>query len=116
MAQLLDHEGAELVDLIKIVYPVQQTENLLAQLTVHRQSLSMPGDLRLLAGENEVPPKGYFSLLDRPQPEGAKGLTADTVPRIVGQVLVYGKQTDREARAELIANRRNLDASRAALA
>ena len=75
----------------------------------------MPGDLRMLAGENEVPPKGYFSLLDRPQPESAKGLTADTVPRIVGQVLVYGKQTDREARAELIANRRNLAASRAAL-
>ena len=115
MAQLLDHEAAELVDLIKVVYPIHETENLLAQLTVHRQSLSMPGDLRLLAGENEVPPRGYFSLLDRPQPESASGLTVDTVPRIVGQVLVYGKQTDREARAELIANRRNVAASRAAL-
>ena len=115
MAQLLDHEAAELVDLIKVVYPIHETENLLAQLTVNRQSLAMPGDLRMLAGENEVPPKGYFSLLDRPQPENASGLTADTVPRIVGQVLVYGKQTDREARAELITNRRNLAASRAAL-
>ena len=115
MAQLLDHDAAELVDLIKVVYPIHETENLLAQLTVHRQSLSMPGDLRLLAGENEVPPKGYFSLLDRPQPESASGLTVETVPRIVGQVLVYGKQTDREARAELIVNRRNLAASRAAL-
>jgi hypothetical protein len=116
MAQLLDTEGAEPTELIKLVYPILQTENLLAQLTVHRQSLPMPGDLRMLAGENEVPPKGYFSLLDRPQPESAKGLTVDTIPRIVGQVLIYGKQTDREARAELIANRRNLAASRTALA
>ncbi|HEX4147213.1 MAG TPA: hypothetical protein VHY91_27195 [Pirellulales bacterium] len=116
MAQLLDPDGAEPADVIKVVYPIRETENLLAQLTVHRQSLSMPGDLRLLAAENEVPPKGYFSLLDRPQPDSAKGLTVDTVPRIVGQVLVYGKQTDREARAELIANRRNLAGSQAALA
>ena len=95
----------------------QQTEDLLAQLTVHRQSLAIPGDLRMLAGENQPPPKGYFSLLDRPQPENRhRACRSDTVPRIIGQVLVYGKQTDREARAELIASRKNLGQARAALA
>ena len=116
MAQLLDREAAELSDLVKVNYPVEHTDDLLAQLTVHRQSLAIPGDLRILAGENQPPPKGYFSLLDRPQPDSAQGLSADAVPRIISQVLVFGKQTDREARVELIASRKNLAKAREALA
>jgi hypothetical protein len=115
MAQLLDPDAVDSVELIKASYSVHQTEDLLAQLTVHRQALAIPGDLRLLAGENQPPPKGYFSLLDRPQSASAQGLTAESVPRIVSQVLVYGKQTDREARVELISNRKNLAAGRATL-
>ncbi len=115
MAQLLDPESAELTELLKVVYPVTETENLLAQLTTNRQSLAIPGDLRSLAGENQPPPKGYFSLLDRPQPESAKDLQVDAIPRIIGQVLVFGRQTDREARAELITTEKNMAPARAAL-
>ncbi|HTU24439.1 MAG TPA: hypothetical protein VMF30_03505 [Pirellulales bacterium] len=115
LAQLLDPGSAESGEVVKVSYPIEQIDTLMAQLSVNRQALPMPGDLRMLVPESEVPPKGYFSLLDRARPDSAQGLAVDAVPRIVGQVLVFGKQTDREARAELIANRRNLSASRAAL-
>ena len=41
-------------------------------------------------------------LLDRPLVESAEGLTFEAIPRFLGQVMLFGKQTDREARLELV--------------
>ena len=41
-------------------------------------------------------------LLDRPMPESAEGLSLETVPRLLGQALLFGRQTDREARLEVM--------------
>jgi tetratricopeptide (TPR) repeat protein len=43
------------------------------------------------------PPRNGFVVLDRPQPKGL-ALTAENTPTVVGTVVFYGKQTDREAR------------------
>ncbi len=40
-------------------------------------------------------------LLDRPMPESAEGLSIENMPRLLGQALLFGRQTDREARLEL---------------
>ncbi len=114
-AQLLDPESSTLVDIVRQVYPIGDIEALLVQLGSHPRALRMPGDLLAMAAEESPPPKGYFSLLDRPKPAAGVGLTLEAIPLILGQVLIFGKQTDREARVELVAVRPELDACRQVL-
>lgn len=47
------------------------------------------------------PPKAAYALLDRPMPESAEGLSVEAMPRLLGQALLFGRQTDREARWEV---------------
>lgn len=53
--------------------------------------------------ETEPPPRGAFGILDRP---GLKQVTDQTghaeIPCVQGQVLLFGRQTDREARLETL--------------
>ena len=109
-AQLLDREAVELVDVVRQSFAIREFDTLLTRFAGHRQALRVPVDLTSLAGENEPPPKGYYSLLDRPRPEAGGGLTADTIPSLLGQVLIFGKQTDRDARLDLVASRSDLAA------
>lgn len=62
-----------------------------------------PGDER---EDSQPPPRGAWALLDRP---ALREVTADLqhsdVPCVLAQILVFGRQTDREARLEVIVNR-----------
>jgi len=60
----------------------------------------MPVDLSELSAEGEPPPKAAFWLLDRPVPESGIELTVDAVPNVLGEMYVFGKRTDRDARLE----------------
>ena len=108
LAQLLDVESADLVDLVTLEYGVSDVEACLARLTANRRSPQMPIDLAKLGTPDEPPPKGAWWLVDRDIPASGKDLAFDQVPQIVGHVFLFGKQTDREARLELIAYRTEL--------
>ena len=43
-------------------------------------------------------PRHCFYLLDRDQLDSSDGASAFDVPIVVGEMLLYGKQTDRDAR------------------
>jgi hypothetical protein len=62
----------------------------------------MPFDLNQMAGESQPAPKGAYFVLDRPVPPSAANMTRDLAPRIVGQALLFSRETDRDARLELI--------------
>ena len=47
-------------------------------------------------------PRAGFLALDKPKLRSAEELSMDTVPFSLGEVLLYGKQTDRSARVELV--------------
>jgi hypothetical protein len=49
---------------------------------------------------NEPPPTAAFLLLDREIPASAANLSRDNVPKVLGEVMLYGKETDRAARVE----------------
>jgi hypothetical protein len=49
------------------------------------------------------PPREAFSLLDRDRVASCQGLTAIDMPRVIGELLVFGKETDRPARLVLVA-------------
>ena len=61
--------------------------------------------MRQLAKEDQPPPKDAFWLLDRPTPATGVGIKPEEIPRVVGRLFLFGKQTDREARLELVTHR-----------
>lgn len=59
-------------------------------------------DLSQIAEEDQPPPKAVFYLLTQePKEELAKPLVRGDLPIVLGDVLVYGRQTDRPARLEV---------------
>ena len=117
VAQAIDKDSVDLVDVLTLRYPVRDFEQLQARLFVHPLTPRLPFDLSRLATEDQPAPKSGFFLLDRPTPASGANLAAADAPRIVGQALVYGKQTDRDARLEVVTYRtEELEATRATLA
>lgn len=47
-------------------------------------------------------PRSNYLVLDKPRVNRAEDLSLDTVARVVGEIILYGKQTDRSARIEVI--------------
>ena len=115
LAQLLDADTTDLVDLVTVEYGVKDVEACHARLTADPRSPRMNLDLARFAGDDEPPPKDAWWLVDRTIPESGKDLTIDQVPSIVGHAFLFGKQTDRDARLELIAYRTDLPAAQAAI-
>jgi hypothetical protein len=88
----------DVMDVVDLEYPVSDAEALnLALLSSPRASL-IRADLSSLVEEGEPPPKSAFHLFDRPLPESGQPQTADNVPNLQTQLLLWGKQTDRQAR------------------
>ena len=112
LAQLLDTDHVERVDVLTIPYGIGDFEPLLARLAANARSLPMPIDLARMGSEEEPPPKGAYWLLDRGVPESGQQITLDEIPRMVGQAFLFGKQTDRAARLELVAYRTELTQAR----
>ncbi len=116
LAQLLDPATTTAgIDLLSITYPILDIEALNARLT-DRRLAAMPVNTSSWTERNEAPPHSSFVLLDRPAPRSGAGIKRDEVPTVLGHVLVFGRQTDREARLEVSVARPNLAATRAALA
>lgn len=61
--------------------------------------LPSPFDPQEYVDAGLTPPLALFALLDRPPGENADGLTFTEVSQALGEIELYGKQTDREARA-----------------
>jgi len=115
IAQSLDTEAVDLVDVLSVEYGVTNIEVLQARLAASPRALQMPIDLARMGSEDQPPPKGAYWLLSAAVPESGRDLSIEAVPRVVGQAFLYGKQTDREARLELTSYRTQLDDARAAI-
>lgn len=104
MAQLLDREGSEgIVRSIDGVFPVVQEEELERRLASDRQfeRVEFPRGEFMEAGQPA--PRAIYQILDRPRAATGVGIHRGDIPRVLGQALLYGKQTDRAGRLELSA-------------
>jgi len=101
LAQLLD-PAAEVdeLDSMVVVYTVSDTEKLMELCLSYKRVSKMPVDLSELSAEGEPPPKAAFWLLDRPVPESGLELARDAIPNVLGEMYIFGKRTDRDARLE----------------
>jgi predicted Zn-dependent protease len=101
VAQLFEEtERGDWVEAILVTRPVHDIEQVLARLTANPRSLGMQVPSRE-SEEDDPPPKAAYALLDRAAEELGDDIQVDQVPRILGQVFVFGRQTDREARLEV---------------
>ena len=72
-------------------------------MTAHARVVALPADMatQMRTSEDEVPPKAVFQIIDRDKPESLDELPpVEEVPEAIATVLLFGKQTDRDARIE----------------
>ncbi len=117
LAQMLDPVAeVDEIDSVTINYTISDMDRLMELCLSDQRVSRMPVDLKELSGEGEPPPKAAFWLLDRPVPASASDLTRDAIPNVLGEMYVFGKQTDRDARIEYTVLRDDgFDAAKAAV-
>lgn len=101
-AQLLAEQDEQMVDQVLHVYPVDDSSRMMERLLSEKQVLPMSADEDQPSEEDSPPPKGKFLLLDRDQPPSGKELQLHEIPNILGELYLYGRETDREARLEFV--------------
>lgn len=93
----------DMVPEMTVTYVVKDTSQLREQFLSNKRLQSVPVPRPVEEpSPNEPPPLAAYLLLDRPVPPTAQNLSRDTVPRLLGSLLLYGKETDRPARLEFV--------------
>lgn len=115
LAQTLDQRSsADEVDLVRAVFDVSDLDRLLEALAASPRALAAPAPPRVEG--DEPPPRAMFAVLDRDDVKSGPDIPMADVPLMLGRLMIFGKQTDREARVELIAYRgEELDGAAAVL-
>jgi len=90
------------VDVLRWEWPVRDADRLQELLLSDRRILPTPIDLSAWPVGQSPPPRLAGALLDRPALRGDEPLTRDTIPRMEGQLLLFGRETDRAARLEVM--------------
>lgn len=99
-ARIIDMRNDETIDIVNVSFPLSETERVMERLLSNRRFIATPRVQEEWDLEEGPPPKGAFVLLDRPQLASADNLTLESLPVSLGTVLVFGRQTDRDARLE----------------
>jgi hypothetical protein len=112
LAQLLD-PASDQVDLVMLTQPIHDIDRLTEILASDRRFRAVQVPLASDDPENP-PPRAIYLLTDRPIPAADVTPEASALPKRLAQVMIFGRQTNREARLELIAERGTpLDEARA---
>jgi tetratricopeptide (TPR) repeat protein len=102
MAQLMSEDNEQMVDEILRVYPVDDSQRMMERLLSEKQVMPIPSEQVKPSEEGSPPPKGAFWLLDRVQPPSGKELQLHEIPNVLGEMYLYGRETDRQARLEFV--------------
>jgi tetratricopeptide (TPR) repeat protein len=111
------------VDLVSVSFSISDFDALLPKLLSDKRLVRLRVDLASLATEDQPAPRDAFRLLDRAaleasaiEGDAAADIRREDVPNVLGEVLLYGRETDREARIELEIRRDQLEQAQAILA
>ncbi|TWT52669.1 hypothetical protein Pla22_02950 [Rubripirellula amarantea] len=90
---------------VELTCDIENTEEIELSMTASSYFVSLPPDLLsgMRASEDDIPPRAGFQILDREKPTELDKLPPiSEVPEAVAMVFIYGKQTDRAARIEVV--------------
>jgi hypothetical protein len=103
LAMLLSPDPlGDLVEVLKLTWTVRDVDRLQEALLSEPRAVQLPFDPAAMAEEDSPPPRLICFLLNRAVPPSADGLTLETMPMLAGQAMLFGRQTDREARLEVL--------------
>lgn len=100
-----EEELAGNLDIVSTEYEIGDVEALQAKLASHARVSPSRFDPRERADAEGIAPRAVFKLVDRPRPGSGEGLSLDAAPRVLADLALFGKQTDRAARLQLITYR-----------
>ncbi len=90
------------VDMLHIVWAVDDVEKLQAAVSLDRRALALPKEaIERDPDDDSPPPRSIFLLLDRPEPGASDEIGPHTLARPIARARLFGRQTDREARLEM---------------
>lgn len=106
VAQLLDESKQDKsIEVIEQSYAVRNEEELLHKLMSDGRLHAYAVEPESFDPDQGPPPRHAFLLLDRPAPKSGAELTRELVPRIIGFVSYFGRQTDQPERLALVTDR-----------
>jgi len=91
-------------DIVRTTYEISDFE-LVSETAVSSPRLSALAPLETDPFEEGPAPRACYYFLDRARVENADDLTLENVSSVTGEILLYGKQTDRPGRLEWITTR-----------
>lgn len=102
-AQMLENQSNPDVQPIhRITYLIDDLDQIQELLVASDQARLVPSPGFSNEDPDNPPPRAVFVLTDREQPESGVDLTLDQIPKGVASVYLFGKQTDQDARIELV--------------
>lgn len=100
---LAEPADVDTVPELTVTYGVTDAQALREKLLSNKRVQSIPFDPAQFREAEEPPPLAVFLVLDREVPPHSQSLSRDNVPKVLGETLLYGKETDRPARIEFTA-------------
>ena len=92
LAQLLEEESRDTVDLHRASYPVPDAEQLIEHLLSDPCAFHLPDKTEHMPEEKETPPpKAVFEILNAPRVVSMSNVEKDKIPYVLGELFVYGK-------------------------
>ena len=103
MSLLTDGEPlSDEIDITRITYPITELESLTEAAVANPRLVTGAAMSQQFVDPDAPPPMAAYLLLDRDEVKSARDVDASSFPKIAGEMLVFGKQTDRDARLEFI--------------
>lgn len=103
-AEYLEPVNPDTVDVISLTIKLSETDRVTERLLSDRRCLANRGVVEDWDVENDGPaPKAAFIIADRPCRDLPPATTFTELPVVVGRIQVFGRQTDRAPRIELLA-------------
>ena len=90
------------VDIVRWTWPVHDPERLQELLLSDRRLAPTPVDSSAWPVSDSPPPRMAGILLDRPALGSGENFSLDNMPSVLGQLLLFGRETDRAARLVIV--------------
>jgi tetratricopeptide (TPR) repeat protein len=106
LAAMVNPENQETsIEVVKLSATIENADEVQMAMTSSSRFADLPPEMlaEMRTSEDDIPPRAGFQLLDRDKPDSLDVLPpVSEVPEAAALVFVYGKQTDRDARIELL--------------
>ncbi len=102
LAMHLDSDPlGDLIDMLKLTWTVRDPQRLQDALLAEPRVVQIPVPPAAAAGSQTPPPRMMGAVLDR-RPANADALSLETMPQVVAEMMLFGPQTDRPARLDVL--------------